>query len=138
MMLKRKMIIKDVYIIILCSEQFSPIHYIPRKLQNSGQLQNGELFVYSHFHLLFFQNWHGWGWWLITLHSNITWLTLTHSLDGSGGKIKTLTLYSDPNITSTAGCPFWKISKFECRVIKHARMVGLDIRCTADARFTRE
>ena len=25
------------------------------------------------------------------------------------------------NITSTAGCPFWKISKFECRVIKHAR-----------------
>ena len=25
------------------------------------------------------------------------------------------------NITSTAGCPFRKISKFECRVIKHAR-----------------
>ena len=25
------------------------------------------------------------------------------------------------NITSTAGCPFKKISKFECRVIKHAR-----------------
>ena len=24
-------------------------------------------------------------------------------------------------ITTTAGCPFWKISKFECRVIKHAR-----------------
>ena len=41
------------------------------------------------------------GWWLITLHSNITWLTLTHSLDGSGGKIKTLTLYSDPTITLT-------------------------------------
>ena len=37
------------------------------------------------------------GWWLITLHSNITWLTLTHSLDGSGGKIKTLTLYSVSN-----------------------------------------
>ena len=32
----------------------------------------------------------------MTLHSNITWLTLTHSLDGSGGKNKTLTLYSDP------------------------------------------
>ena len=38
------------------------------------------------------------GWWLITLHSNITWLTSTHSLDGSGGKIKTLTLYSDPSL----------------------------------------
>ena len=25
------------------------------------------------------------------------------------------------NIISTAGCPFRKISKFECRVIKHAR-----------------
>ena len=25
------------------------------------------------------------------------------------------------NITSTAGCPFWKISKFDCRVIKYAR-----------------
>ena len=37
------------------------------------------------------------GWWLIALHSNITCLTLTHSLDGSGEKIKTLTLYSDPN-----------------------------------------
>ena len=36
------------------------------------------------------------GWWLITLHSTITWLTLTRSLDGSDGKIKTLTLYSDP------------------------------------------
>ena len=36
------------------------------------------------------------GWWLITLHSTITWLTLTRSLDGSEGKSKTLTLYSDP------------------------------------------
>ena len=36
------------------------------------------------------------GWWLITLHSTITWLTLTRSLDGSDGQIKTLTLYSDP------------------------------------------
>ena len=26
------------------------------------------------------------------------------------------------NITSTAGCLFWKILKFECRVIKHARV----------------
>ena len=25
------------------------------------------------------------------------WLTFTHSLDGSSGKIKTLTLYSGPN-----------------------------------------
>ena len=33
------------------------------------------------------------GWWLITLHSTITWLTLTRSLDGSNGQIKTLTLY---------------------------------------------
>ena len=37
------------------------------------------------------------GWWLITLHSTITWLTLTRSLGGSYGQIKTLTLYSDPN-----------------------------------------
>ena len=36
------------------------------------------------------------GWWLITLHSTITCLTLTRSLDGSDGQIKTLTLYSDP------------------------------------------
>ena len=130
------------------------------------------------------------GWWLITLHSTITWLTLTRSLDGSDGQIKTLTLYSDPypntnqnpnpnhspnpnpnvkfdflpymamsrditwptqflahnfsdnhfnltscgvirnqrskirrfNIVSTTGGPFRKISKFECRVIKHARI----------------
>ena len=39
---------------IRCSEQFSPIHYMPRKLQNSGQLQNGELFAQAHFNLLFF------------------------------------------------------------------------------------
>ena len=37
------------------------------------------------------------GWWLITLHSTITWLTLTRSLGGSCGQVKTLTLYSDPN-----------------------------------------
>ena len=37
------------------------------------------------------------GWWLITLHSTITWLTLTRSLGGSYGQIKALTLYSDPN-----------------------------------------
>ena len=37
------------------------------------------------------------GWWLITLHSTVTWLTLTRSLGGSYGQIKTLTLYSDPN-----------------------------------------
>ena len=35
------------------------------------------------------------GWWLITLHSTLTWLTLTRSLDGSDGHIKALTLYSD-------------------------------------------
>ena len=28
------------------------------------------------------------------------------------------------NITLTAGCPFRKISKFECRVIKHARYLS--------------
>ena len=33
---------------------------------------------------------------LITLHSIITRLTLTRSLDGSDGQIKTLTFYSDP------------------------------------------
>ena len=32
-----------------------------------------------------------------TLEYHVAWLTLKHSLDGSGGKIKTLTLYSDPN-----------------------------------------
>ena len=37
------------------------------------------------------------GWRLLTLHSTITWLTLTRSLDGCDGQIKTLTLYSDPN-----------------------------------------
>ena len=26
------------------------------------------------------------------------------------------------NMSATAGCPFRKISKFECRVIKHARI----------------
>ena len=36
-------------------------------------------------------------WWLTTLHSTITWLTLTRSLGGPYGQIKTLTLYSDPN-----------------------------------------
>ena len=28
-------------------------------------------------------------------------------------------------VNSTAGCPFWKISKFECRVIKHAPKIIL-------------
>ena len=41
------------------------------------------------------------GWWLITLHSNITWLTFTRSLGGSYGQFKTLTLYSDPCIQDT-------------------------------------
>ena len=37
-----------------------------------------------------------WGWWLITLYSTTTWLTLTRSLVGSDWQIKTLTLDSDP------------------------------------------